>query len=208
MQTACFLAKLLIRAQQDKAQLNHFSVYVKNTIFVELLTIMTEYPKKLFKYDKNYILKEAQSSLKDELLLEMVKKVKTHYITYHNPLGLEDDTIIKIKSCQTYLTTDFEDFYYSIAGIYRFKYSDNQLEMIFDGKDHLQKYKEEWKLAFFRWIREFLKYNNFIKAVLEAAIFCPDQKSLGIHNRMKYFLINFFGIKVYKYKGIVELKVA
>ena len=169
---------------------------------------MIEYPKKLFKYDKNYILKEAQSSLKDELLLDMVNKVKKHYLIHHNPLNLEDDTIMKIKSCQLYSIDDFDDFYYSIAGIYRFRYGDNQLEILFDGTDHFQNYQDQWKAAFNAWIKEFLKYNNFIKAVLEAAIFSSDQRCIGIHNRMKYFLINFFGVKVYKYKGIVELNVA
>ena len=67
--------------------------------------------KRLFPYDKNYILKEAQRESKSALLREMVESVKKAYLIRHNPLGLEDDPILKIKNCKKYDLNLFEEFY-------------------------------------------------------------------------------------------------
>jgi hypothetical protein len=165
--------------------------------------------KKLFKYDRNYILKDAQSHHKDRLLNLMVDDVKKYYLKHYNPLGLEDDAILKIKRTRKYCLQNFDEFYWYMAAIYRFQNTENQLEILFDGKSHFEKFGEEWSEAFMEWIKLFRKKENFIKAVLEASIFyATEHKGYLAFSRLKIFLINFFEIKLYKNRGLVIMKVA
>lgn len=162
---------------------------------------------KLFPLDKNYILKEAQLTCRSSLLNNLVNEVKRCYLQFCNPLGLEDDTIIKIKNCHQFNTQLLEELYEHLAGIYRFKFGSNQLEFLFDGKDHYEKYQEEWSETFMDWISGFCREENFLKAVLEVTVFYPkDRKALLAENRLKAFISQQFYIKVYKYKGIVPLR--
>lgn len=165
--------------------------------------------KRIFPLDKNYILKEAQLNLEEELLLFMVETVKKYYLLRHNPLDLEDDPVLKIKNTKTYDLSIFEDFYQNLCIIYRYQNPDNQLEMIFDGRSHLETFGQEWRDEFQTWIKQFCYCDNFLKAVLEAAIFRPgDNQSFLIFNRLRNFIFRFFEIKIYKYKGIKNLSIA
>lgn len=164
--------------------------------------------QKLFPLDKNYILKEAQLSAKQYLLNRLVQEVKSSYLLFCNPLGLEDDTVLKIKNYKTFDTSHLEELYENLAGIYRYKFGSNQLEFLFDGKDHFEKYQEEWSEMFMEWVKNFCKEENFLKAILEVTIFYPKgRKALLAGNRLKAFIAQHLYIKVYKYKGIVPLKV-
>jgi len=170
---------------------------------------MVRYPNKLFKYDKNYLLKEAQQNSRELLLKLMINRVKNYYLTYHNPLGLIDSAVLKIKNSRKYNLQNFEFFYNFLCGIYRYQNPDNQLEINFDGRSHLDIYSDQWIETFHQWIDEFVKHENFIKAVLEATVFFNgSQREVLAHNRMKYFLTNHFEIKLYKYKGLVAMKIA
>lgn len=165
--------------------------------------------RKLFPLDKNYILKEAQLVCKETLLDTLVEKVKEAYLLFCNPLGLEDDTILKIKNSKKVSTVLLEDFYEHLAGIYRFKYGSNQLEFLFDGRNHFEKYQDDWSDAFLVWISNFCQEESFLKAILEVTIFYPqDRKALLAGNRLKAFVSQQFYLKVYKYRGIVTLNVA
>ena len=126
--------------------------------------------QKLFPLDKNYILKEAQLITKQSLLETLVKEVKKCYLFQCNPLGLVDDTVLKITRTDEYSLLLLEDFYEHLAGIYRFKFGANQLEFLFDGRTHFEKYQEDWTAAFIQWVALFCKEENFLKAVLEATI--------------------------------------
>lgn len=164
---------------------------------------------KLFPHDKNYILREAQNSLEDMLLYWMVEFVKERYQTLYNPLGLIDDTILKIRKTKKYSLEQLEDFYAELAAIYRYKNADNQLELLFDGSSHEDRFRKDWEAAFKRWSNEFGQHPNFLRAVLEAAIFFPkDRKALLAGNRMKAFTSQYFEMKVYKNKGLRRLKTA
>lgn len=165
--------------------------------------------QKLFPLDKNYILKEAQSASEEELLIKLVKEVKSSYLHYCNPLGLEDDTVLKIKNYEKINTSRLREFYEHLAGIYRYKFGSNQLEFLFDGRDHFEKYQEEWSEAFMEWVKGFCKEENFLKAILEVTIFYPEgRKALLAGNRLKIYISQQLYIKVYKYKGIVPLKIS
>ena len=54
--------------------------------------------QKFFPLDKNYILETAQVIQMDVLLYELSETVKKYYLQRHNPMGLIDDTVLKIKA--------------------------------------------------------------------------------------------------------------
>lgn len=170
---------------------------------------MTDLKEKSFKYDKNYILKEAQLASHELLLHQMVNFVKKHYLQRYNPLGLEDDPILKIKHTRRYPLHLFDEFYWRLAAVYRYQNNNNQLELLFDGKSHLEKFSSEWSKTFQRWIKLFCREESFVKAVLEAAVFyTPESKGFLSFNRLNHFLMTFFELKITRRKGVVDLKVA
>ncbi len=165
--------------------------------------------RKFFPFDKNYLLEQAQLEVKNDLLNLLVDRVKEIYLLRYNPLGLMDASVEKIVRTKTYHLTDLSELYEEMAGVYRYKFSSNQLELLFDGKDHIEKYKDDWETAFNDWVIDFSKSKNFIKAVLETAIFFPeDRQSQLAYSRLKNFISEQFGLKIYKYKGIVPMKIA
>ncbi len=162
--------------------------------------------RKFFQRDKNYILEKAQLSLRDQLLQYLVDYVKVEYLLRCNPLGLADDTSLKI---QAHRDDDFEkvhEFYLSLSGIFRFKfYADNQLELIFEGVNDFEKYQKEWSAAFRRWVKEFCKQENFIRAILELTVFYPEDYTPGMAGlRLSIFITKQFDIKIDPQKGIVK----
>lgn len=165
--------------------------------------------EKLFPFDKNYILKEAQAELKERLLREMVEKARTFYFLQYNSLGLIDDTIRELQETEEFDLSQFDLFYEMLAGIYRYKYSSNQLELLFDGGEHFLKYSEDWKASFETWVNKFCLHKNFLLAVLELAIFYPNRGKVHFKSRrLQNFLTDYFQMKWYKRKGLLPLKVA
>ena len=164
---------------------------------------------RFFKVDKNYILKEAQEAGREELLQQMVDFVKQVYLQENNPLGLIDDTVQTIQETIHPQTAKLHDFYRILAGIYRFKHGSNQLELLFDGATHFEKYKEEWAEGFESWYRLFCQKPAFIKAVLEVTIFFPQgRKGQLAEARMRAFLSQHFELRIHKHYGIRGSKTA
>lgn len=165
--------------------------------------------RKFFPLDKNYLLEEAQLALQEKLLVTLLEKVKIAFEQKHNPLGLEDAFCLKVKK---YKGTNFKplhNFYQNIAGVYRFKYSDNQLEFVWDGREHLEKYREEWIKSFNQWVEEFCKQELFVQAVLDLTVFLPENRHADLaENRMNNFMLRQFEVKMHKTKGLVAMKVA
>ncbi len=162
--------------------------------------------RKFFPLDKNYILEEAQLSLKQPLLQHLVDFVKVEYLLRCNPLGIVDETALKI---QQHTGNDFrhlEEFYITSMGIFRYRYyGDNQLQFLFDGKNDFEKYQQEWSVQFKKWTKEFCKQSNFLRAVLDLTVFYPaDSPFLMVDNRMNAFIGQFFEIKIHPQKGIVK----
>ena len=163
----------------------------------------------LFDQDKNYILKEVQADSKASLLTQMVRAAKETYLSKYNPLGLEDDTVKAIQDCDSFSIEHFESFYWELAGIFRYRIGSNQLEFIFSGKSHYEKYQDDWNEAFEIWLEEFLKSKYFIRAVLEMSILYPQKRvALLAKDRMKVYLSQYFCLRVYKYRGIVPIEAA
>ncbi|MBK6266449.1 hypothetical protein JKA74_15495 [Marivirga sp. S37H4] len=165
--------------------------------------------RKFFPFDKNYLLEQAQLEIKNDLLNQLVQMVKEIYLLRYNPLGLMDASVEKILCTENYHLEELAELYEQMAGVYRYKFSSNQLELLFDGRDHIEKYEDDWREAFFNWVKEFSKSKNFLKAVLETAIFFPeDRQSQLAFSRLKNFISEQFGLKIYKYRGIVPMKIA
>lgn len=166
--------------------------------------------RKFFPRDKNYILEEAQLSLQPNLLHYLVDFVKVEYLLRYNPLGIEDDMARQIKAHTDLDFRHLQDFYSTLMGIFRFRhYSDNQLALIFDGRSDFDKYQEEWSTEFKKWVKEFCKHQNFLRAVLDLTVFYPvDSPVLIMDTRMKTFITDFFEIKIHPEKGITKRNVA
>jgi hypothetical protein len=159
--------------------------------------------------DKNYLLEEAQLSLQEVLLSSLVEKVKLAFEQRHNPLGLQDAFCLKVKNYKSHNLKPLYNFYQNISAVYRFKYSDNQLEFVWDGREHLAKYNEEWITSFNQWIEEFCKQELFVQAVLDLTVFLPQNRHADLaENRMNNFMLRQFEVKLHKTKGLVAMKVA
>lgn len=166
--------------------------------------------RKFFPRDKNYILEKAQLSLEEPLLQYLVDFVKVEYLLRSNPLGIADDTSNRINGHQGTEFRHLQEFYVSLAGVFRFKYyGDNQLEFLFDGTDDSKKYQDEWSLTFKAWVKDFCKHENFIRAVLELTVFYPEDYTPQMAGlRLSAFITKFFEVKIDPQKGIVKKSVA
>ena len=163
----------------------------------------------LFTQDKNCILKEVQADKKTELLERLTLLVRHAYLTRFNPLDLEDDTIRAIKACKEFNIELLGSFYWELAGVFRYKAGSNQLEFIFSGRSHYDKYLDDWTEAFELWIEDFLCSSYFIRAILEMTIISPRSRAAWLaKDRLKVYLSQYFNLRVYKYRGIVPIQAA
>jgi len=162
--------------------------------------------RRLFPSDKNSILIEVQSSQQEYLLKYLVDFVKQYYQLHYNPLGLIDDIILEINKDKEYPMEAFEEFYHDLSAVYRFKHGEVQLELLFDGSSHDEKYTADWISYFKQNIHTFCGNKYFLRAVLDISVFHHlDRVAFLAGIRLKYFLTNYFDLKVYKYRGIMEV---
>ena len=165
--------------------------------------------RKFFPLDKNYLLEEAQLALQDALLTQLIETVKTQYELRHNPLGIIDSFSERIRQYTPKNVKPLHTFYQNLAGVYRFKFGDSQLEFVWDGRDHFEKYKVDWVQTFLIWTSEFCKQELFINAVLDLSVFLPDNRHADLaENKMNHFILKQFELKIHKSRGIVKMKVA
>jgi hypothetical protein len=163
--------------------------------------------QKFFPADKNYILKEAQQEIKEELKDWLYREVLNSYLLLFNPLGLEDDTILKIKSVHKPELPMVEVFYQKLTVIYRYRYGSNQLEFTFDGRTHQEIYQEAWTETFKAWTREFCMKPQFLRMWIETAVFHSQDKFMleSVTNRSRLMIEKHFSLKLDKRKGLVVL---
>ena len=165
--------------------------------------------QRLFLLDKNYILKQAQEDLKTVLELSFIEKLKEGYFRVFNPLRLLDATSEKIHEYQAAQPNLFDELYEVLCGIYRYQIGDNQLELLFDGSSHYDKYVSDWRLAFEEWVLALCQNPNFIIAGLELSVFYNPDKRIALPlNRMKLIVYEHFKLKLYKHRGIQIFKTA
>lgn len=164
--------------------------------------------QKLFPLDKNYILRQAQSVLEEELIDRMIFELKRSYTSLYNPLQLMDNTYVQILDTFEFPRERVRLIYRQLAGIYRYKHGDNQLEMLFDGRTHLQKFQEDWSAAFIQYISELGIYEQYVKTMLRLTLlFDTESRAEWAENHCKAFINQHFDLKVVKRQGELLLKV-
>lgn len=165
--------------------------------------------RKFFPLDKNYLLEEAQILSRQHLLERLVEKVKFIYLQKHNPLGLQDDFTLLFSNYQLKNSKPLESFYQNLAAVYRYKHGENQLEFVWDGREHIEKYKMEWETAFTDWTAHFCVHELFLQAVLDLTVFLPENRHAVLaENKMNHFILTHFEMRMHKSKGLVAMKVA
>ena len=162
--------------------------------------------EKLFPLDKNYLFRQAQADLEEELLELMVDELKNAYSLWYNPLGIMDDTSVRIASEKEFPQNRIKIIYTQLCGIYRYQYTDNQLELLFDGRSHLEKYREDWIQQFKAWTTELGAYPRYVKPMLRMTLlFDTNSRAEFAENRCKSFINEHFGIKIIKRKGVLKI---
>ena len=180
-----------------------------NSFFRTFVKPFTRVVRKFFAHDKNYLLEETQLRTQDYLLTKLIDSAVEAYQRINNPLSLNDVFSEKIASYYPKDLRPLYPFYQNMAGIYRFKFGENQLEFLWDGKDHTQKYLEDWTQTFQQWTRLLCRQIQFVQAVLDLTVFLPDAPHIQMsENRMNAVMLGLFELKIHKQKGIVEMKVA
>lgn len=163
--------------------------------------------QKIFPLDKNYILRQAQSELEEELIDRMVFELKRSYTLLYNPLQLMDQTYVQIIDTFDFHRARVRLIYRQLCGIYRYKHGDNQLEMLFDGRTHLDKFKEDWSVAFLGYLRELGLYGQYVKTMLRMTLlFDTEARAVWAENHCKAFINQYFDLKVVKRQGELLLK--
>lgn len=161
-----------------------------------------------FKKDKNHILKEAQVQGTFSLCKLLFEKTIGSYDTLFNPLGLEDSTSKNIKEFELKDNSNLEGIYENIAAIYRYRYGDSQLEIIWDGKTHQEKFLEDWSSTFKEWVTDLCQNRTFIKGILHLTVFSEQKKNtFFIENSLKAIINEYFDLKVLTRNGIKKVYV-
>jgi len=164
---------------------------------------------KLFPLDKNYILRQAQSVLEEEMIGQMIYELKKSYTHLYNPLRLMDETYTLILDTFEFPTDRVQMIYRQLCGIYRFKNGDNQLELLFDGRNHVDKFKEEWEKAFLLYLKDLGKHEQYVKTMLRMTLlYDSEPRAEWAENHCKAFINQHFECKVVKRYGELKLKVS
>ncbi len=165
--------------------------------------------QKLFPLDKNYILRQAQTACEEKLLDLMVYELKKSYTALYNPLMLMDNTFNQIIDAYDYPEDRLKMIYYQLCGVYRFKYGNNQLELLFDGRSHFEKFQEDWTRQLTQWLRELGQHEQFVKTMLRMTIlFDTESRAEWSENQCKAFINQYFDLKIVKRNGELKLKIA
>jgi hypothetical protein len=164
--------------------------------------------QKLFPLDKNYILRQAQSALEEELIDRMIVELKRSYTLLFNPLRIMDETYAKILKTNEFSRERVRMIYRQLAGIYRYKHGDNQLELLFDGRTHFEKFQEDWTMALIGYLQDMGIYEQYVKTMLRMTVlYDTESRAEWAENHCKSFINQYFELKVVKRQGELRLKV-
>lgn len=165
--------------------------------------------QKLFPLDKNYILRQAQTALEQKSLALMVNELKKSYTALYNPLLLMDNTFNQILDTNDVPTDRLKIIYHQLCGVYRYKFGSNQLELLFDGRTHLDKFQEDWSEQLTEWIRRLGQHDQYVKTMLRMTVlYDTDSRAEWSENQCKAFINQYFDLKIVKRKGELKLKTA
>lgn len=165
--------------------------------------------RKFFPHDKNYLLEDVQLRTRDRLLTILIDKAINTYQREHNPLGLNDAFSERIACYLPKSLEALHGFYDTLAGVYRFKYGENQLSFLWDGREHSDKYRSDWQMTFQEWTSVLCREAQFAQAVLDLSVFLPENHLVHLaESRMQAFMLGRFEVKLHKQKGLVPMRVA
>lgn len=124
------------------------------------------------------------------------------YELHFNPLGLVDSTVLQIRAHKFNNTEALGGIYENLAAIYRFKYGNAQLEILWDGRSHFDKYSEDWNAMCSQWMYGLCQNKTFIKGILHLTVFNDEFKNtFFITNGLKGIVNDYFNLKVLKING-------
>jgi hypothetical protein len=161
--------------------------------------------ERYFSADKNYLLKTVQAFSKHLLLEKWANEAYNGYMCQENPLGLEDDFTLSIKSDMTKGVYILEDLYDAIAAVYRYKHGDNQLSFLWDGRTHMEHYDEEWRTTFQNWCTTLCQHKEVYRTIIKAAM--ADQKTNTdfLAMTMRRFVLKHFNVRLTRSQRLMVL---
>ena len=162
---------------------------------------------KYFPQDKNYLLKSVQAFSKEILLDSWLQQVLISYSLQHNPMGLEDDFIIELKSKISRSKDLIEGNYDILAAIYRHNHADNQLEIMWDGRSHMEAYDSEWKEMFGIWIKNLSLIKEIQRPVIKFAVSDGGVNDIFLRHSIRKAILTHFNLRM-RAQTILTLKVA
>lgn len=164
---------------------------------------------KLFPLDKNYILRQAQSVKEDELIGQMITELKNSYTFSYNPLRIVDPTYAKILNSNDFPLDRVRLIYRQLCGVYRFRNVNNQLELLFDGRTHFEKFQDDWSEALIAYVRQLGQHEQYIKTMLRMTLlYDTETRAAWAENNCKAFINQYFELKIIKRQGELRLKVS
>tara|TARA_B100000941_G_C28337276_1_gene464799 strand:+ start:250 stop:735 length:486 start_codon:yes stop_codon:yes gene_type:complete len=155
---------------------------------------------KLFKNDKNYILKIAQKETKTQLISYLINEAIKKYELKSNPLGLIYKPYLKSEKLNVTELMKLNFFYRKISTIYRYNYGEVQLSFLWDGSSHNEFYKRKWISFFKKETSAMINNDTFIKSLL---MLTKNKDINKLQYKISTFVRKKFNIQVYKKKGIV-----
>ena len=159
---------------------------------------------RFFRYDKNYLLRDAQECLRPRLLLYLCSQARHAYQQHFNPLGLLDSTTLRIRNTKPSVDSLYH-LYDALAAIYRYRNGSNQLELLFNGKTHLEQYHLDWSQCFAGWCKQLCADPAFVRLLLGVTILQPSKSQPSLtEQRLRSMVQEKFGLKVHKRLGILE----
>jgi hypothetical protein len=93
-----------------------------------------------------------------------------------------------------------------LASVYRYKHGETQLELLFDGATHYEKYKTGWLETYKKWVNELFAEWLTLRAILEFTVFKkPDDHQLHLIDiRLQTYIEEYFEVRLYVYRGIID----
>ena len=152
--------------------------------------------EKYFPQDKNYLLKSVQAFSKESLLQNWLTELLKAYSYQHNPMGLVDDFILELQQKITSAKVLLEENYDLLAAIYRHNHSDNQLEIMWDGRSHMEAYDSEWKEKYTHWINSLSQIKEIQRPIIRYAVSESDINHQFLKQSIRKGILSYFGLRM------------
>lgn len=151
---------------------------------------------KYFAQDKNYLLKTVQAFSKDSLIDEWIEQILHAYNLQHNPMGLEDDFILELKSKIQAGKELLNEHYDTLAAIYRLNHGDNQLAFVWDGRTHMEVYDADWKSMYREWIEQLSMVKEVQRPIIRYSVSTGMVNSDFLRQTLRKGILSHFKLRM------------